>query len=173
MLSRALHIAALIAAVGLAGCATTAQQCNPHDREASLITKLSCDSSGGYRQVIDQREQDVVLAQQENAQFQALFESIEQQRLSLRQDLTQQQQAHAKMVTTTQNLLNQLASKQGNDAKLKSQLSAAQRDLNVLKAAPPTTSSASNPQDLADKQAQLQSLQQTALRLQKSLGYGQ
>lgn len=173
MLTRTLHTLALIATVALAGCATTPQQCNPHDRQASLLTKMSCDSSGAYREVVVQREQDVVLAQQENAQFQALFESIEKQRLSLRQDLAQQQQAHAQMVTTTQNLLNQLASKQGNNAKLKSQLSAAQRDLNALKAAPPTPQSASNPQEVAAKQAQLQSLQQTALRLQESLGYGQ
>lgn len=173
MLKRTLHITALLATIGLAGCATTAQQCNPHDRQASLITKLSCDSSGSYRQVLDQREQDVVTAQQENAQFQALFEAIEQQRLALRQDLTKQQQAHAKMVNTTQHLLDQLGSKQGNNTKLQNQLRAAQRDLNALKAAPPTPASVSNPQEVAAKQAQLQSLQQTALRLQDSLGYGQ
>ena len=56
----------LLASIVLTGCATSPQDCDLHAQDPSFITKLSCASSGGYRQQVDQKEQQVRLSQYEN-----------------------------------------------------------------------------------------------------------
>lgn len=53
----------------LAGCATQPGSCDSNNSEASLITKVNCDHSGGYSDQIKQREQALVDARNENAAF--------------------------------------------------------------------------------------------------------
>lgn len=71
---------ALLAALALTGCTTSPQDCDLHAQDPSFITKLSCATSGGYRQQVDQKEQQVRLSQYQN-------ESAKQQ-----QDYTQNRQ---------------------------------------------------------------------------------
>ncbi len=71
---------ALLAALVLTGCTTSPQDCDLHAQDPSFITKLSCATSGGYRQQVDQKEQQVRLSQYQN-------ESARQQ-----QDYTQNRQ---------------------------------------------------------------------------------
>ncbi|MEG1250447.1 MAG: hypothetical protein RSE37_17480 [Citrobacter sp.] len=56
----------LLASLVLTGCATSPQDCDLHAQDPSFITKLSCATSGGYRQQVDQKEQQVRLSQYEN-----------------------------------------------------------------------------------------------------------
>lgn len=71
---------ALLAPLVLTGCTTSPQDCDLHAQDPSFITKLSCATSGGYRQQVDQKEQQVRLSQYQN-------ESAKQQ-----QDYTQNRQ---------------------------------------------------------------------------------
>ena len=71
---------ALLAALVLTGCTTSPQDCDLHAQDPSFITKLSCATSGGYRQQVDQKEQQVRLSQYQH-------ESAKQQ-----QDYTQNRQ---------------------------------------------------------------------------------
>jgi len=71
---------ALLATLVLTGCTTSPQDCDLHAQDPSFITKLSCATSGGYRQQVDQKEQQVRLSQYQN-------ESAKQQ-----QDYTQNRQ---------------------------------------------------------------------------------
>ncbi len=56
----------LLASIVLTGCATSPQDCDLHAQDPSFITKLSCATSGGYRQQVDQQEQQVRLSQYKN-----------------------------------------------------------------------------------------------------------
>lgn len=56
----------LLTAIVLTGCATSPQDCDLHTQDPSFITKLSCATSGGYRQQVDQKEQQVRLSQYKN-----------------------------------------------------------------------------------------------------------
>ncbi|PKE32025.1 hypothetical protein CWS43_08290 [Rahnella sp. AA] len=56
----------LFASLLLAGCATSPQDCDLHAQDPSFITKLSCTTSGGYRQKVDAQEQQVLQSQREN-----------------------------------------------------------------------------------------------------------
>lgn len=56
----------LLSAIVLTGCATSPQDCDLHAQDPSFFTKLSCATSGGYRQQVDQKEQQVRLSQYQN-----------------------------------------------------------------------------------------------------------
>ena len=56
----------LLATIVLTGCTTSSQDCDLHAQDPSFITKLSCATSGGYRQQVDKKEQQVRLSQYEN-----------------------------------------------------------------------------------------------------------
>lgn len=57
---------ALLASLLLAGCATSPQDCDLHAEDPSFITKLSCTTSGGYRQKVDEQERKVQQSQRDN-----------------------------------------------------------------------------------------------------------
>ena len=75
---------ALLAALVLTGCTTSPQDCDLHAQDPSFITKLSCATSGGYRQQVDQKEQQVRLSQYQNesARQQQDYTQIRQQTLN-------------------------------------------------------------------------------------------
>lgn len=53
----------IFASMLLAGCTTSPQDCDLHAQDPSFITKLSCATSGGYRQNVDAQEQQVLQSQ--------------------------------------------------------------------------------------------------------------
>lgn len=57
---------ALLASLLLAGCATSPQDCDLHAQDPSFLTKLSCTTSGGYRQKVDEQERQVLQSQRDN-----------------------------------------------------------------------------------------------------------
>jgi hypothetical protein len=61
-----MRIYVLLASLLLAGCATSPQDCDLHDQDPSFITKLSCTTSGGYRQKVDEQERLVLQSQRDN-----------------------------------------------------------------------------------------------------------
>ncbi len=56
----------LLASLLLTGCATSPQDCDLHAQDPSFITKLSCTTSGGYRQKVDAQERQVLQSQRDN-----------------------------------------------------------------------------------------------------------
>lgn len=56
----------LLASFLLAGCATSPQDCDLHAQDPSFMTKLSCATSGGYRQKVDEQERNVLQSQRDN-----------------------------------------------------------------------------------------------------------
>lgn len=57
---------ALLASLLLAGCTTSPQDCDLHAQDPSFLTKLSCTTSGGYRQKVDEQERQVLQSQRDN-----------------------------------------------------------------------------------------------------------
>lgn len=56
----------LLASLLLAGCATSPEDCDLHAQDPGFITKLSCVTSGGYRQKVDDQERQVRQSQRDN-----------------------------------------------------------------------------------------------------------
>lgn len=108
----------LITSLLLSGCATSPQECDLHAQDPSFLTKLSCTTSGGYRQRVNEQEQQVLRTQQENELAkQELANTQRRQQASSQQLVTEQ----AKLSAVQSDLARTL--KQLNSRKLKNKQS--------------------------------------------------
>lgn len=161
-------IALPIATLMLASCATLPPgACDPRNQDVSIIHKMQCDGSGGYRQTVDQKEGDLLRAQEENALFRQSLQALEEQRASFSKSVHEQQKARDKVVATTRKLLDQIKSKGITDQKIRTQLDLAEKDLQALQAQP--AGARANDTEVAAKQRKVQELEQMVKRLRTSL----
>ncbi|WP_454691463.1 hypothetical protein [Achromobacter aloeverae] len=157
--------------LGLAGCgAMPPGACDPNDADVSLIHKMQCDGSGGYRQTIDDKEAHLTAAREENAMFRASLDALEAQRASFGASLAAQQKARDDVVATTRRLLDQVRQKSGANAKVKLQLQLAEKDLAALQAQPIKDGASSA--EIAARQRKVQELDQMVKRLRASVLQG-
>ncbi|MBH1950289.1 hypothetical protein I7649_23480 [Klebsiella pneumoniae] len=82
---------ALLAALVLTGCTTSPQDCDLHAQDPSFITKLSCATSGGYRQSEEQKEQQVRLSQYQNESARQQQDYTQNRQQTLNQKLADEQ----------------------------------------------------------------------------------
>ncbi|HGM5581122.1 TPA: hypothetical protein ACKP22_002820 [Pseudomonas putida] len=157
---------ALLAALG--GCATTASQCTASDSSASLIGKLNCDYGGGYAEGVRNSEQDLRAAQEQNRQFNQVYDQLSALQTSTRQDLDSQRRQQAALQQSLDGLLATLKKRHGNKADVQQQIAALEQRLKAGQAAPKANASSAQ---LQARQQELKALQQQVSRLQLSLGY--
>ena len=81
----------LLATIVLTGCTTSSQDCDLHAQDPSFITKLSCATSGGYRQQVDQKEQQVRLSQYQNESARQQQDYTQNRQQTLNQKLADEQ----------------------------------------------------------------------------------
>jgi uncharacterized coiled-coil DUF342 family protein len=67
------------------------QDCDLHAQDPSFITKLSCATSGGYRQQVDQKEQQVRLSQYQNESARQQQDYTQNRQQTLNQKLADEQ----------------------------------------------------------------------------------
>lgn len=154
-----------LTALTLAGCATAPANCNSANNDASLITKMQCDHSGGYSAQIRQREQELLDARAENELFHRVYEEISAQQQATRQSLDAQRQQQASLQQSLNSLLSQLKSRHASKDQVQQQIATLEKD---LQRSPASGGSAA---DIAARQQELKALQQKVSRLQLSLGY--
>ncbi|GKW50445.1 hypothetical protein [Halomonas sp. NCCP-2165] len=161
----------LLIAVGglalLAGCATTPEACDPYQRDASLLTKLSCDAGGGYRARVDAGERQVELDREENALFREIHRQIAEQQRATRNALRVTHRQHHELERNVQALVTRLQRRSQERLGLQHRLNELEHQL----AETPAPSSG-EADVLAEREARLEALQQQVDRLQQSLGYG-
>lgn len=104
----------------LAGCATTASQCNASDSSASLIGKLNCDYGGGYAEGVRNSEQELLSAKEQNRQFNEVYAQLSALQASTRQDLQSQQRQQASLEKSLNDLLGTLKARHGNKSDVQS-----------------------------------------------------
>ena len=97
---------ALFAALVLTGCTTSPQDCDLHAQDPGFITKLSCATSGGYRQQVDQKEQQVRLSQYQNESAKQQQSYTQNRQQTLNQKLADEQ---ARLNTVRSDLSQTLA----------------------------------------------------------------
>ncbi|MGL5288224.1 MAG: hypothetical protein ACRC9N_01790, partial [Aeromonas sp.] len=94
--------------LALGGCATTPADCDPTDRTASLLTKMSCDYSGAYRQTITNQEQQVQQDQELNALSHQILTDMESRQQRSSTTLAQEQQDQQELKASVSKLVAQL-----------------------------------------------------------------
>ncbi|MGM1052594.1 MAG: hypothetical protein ACQEXO_09395 [Pseudomonadota bacterium] len=150
----------------LSGCATTPEACDPNNRDASLVAKLSCDAGGGYRARIDAGEQQVLLDREENALFRQIDRQIAEQQRATRSELRVTNAQHHELERDLQELVARLQRRSHDQLGLQHQLNELERQMDSGPRASDTES-----ETLEERQTRLETLQRQVNRLQQSLGY--
>ncbi|NAT17602.1 hypothetical protein CU666_15870 [Pseudomonas syringae pv. actinidifoliorum] len=165
-----MNIRALIASSALlliAGCATQPGSCDSNNVEASLITKMNCDHSGGYSDQVRQREQALTDARAENASFRDVYDALQAQQQSNSKSLAEQQKQQAALDGSMSKLLSQLKARHANKAQAQQQIA----DLEKQMVAKKQVTASTDPAVIEARKQELKALQQKVSRLQLSLGY--
>ncbi|MBD8472999.1 hypothetical protein IFT98_02740 [Pseudomonas sp. CFBP 8770] len=156
-------------AIALSGCATAPGSCDATDRDASMITKMNCDYTGGYSDQVRSKENELTAARNENAMFKRVYDGIAAEQASTRKDLQSQQQAQASLNLSLGQLLSTLKTRHADKAGVQKQINALQSQLQAAQNQP----ASGNPAQLAAKQEELKALQKKVSKLQLSLGFDQ
>ncbi|MCU7986836.1 hypothetical protein [Shewanella sp. SW24] len=160
---RAVYLSSLLV---LSGCATTPADCDPANRSASLLTKMSCDSSGGYRQKIDNQEQQLKQNQELNTLSHQILAAMESRKQRSNITLAQEQADQQALKTSLSQLVAQLKLKGGIQTSLQQQITelaeAEQRF---------TPFSNDNAAQVAARRKEAAILEVKVKELNKSLGY--
>lgn len=152
----------------LSGCAITPSSCDPSNHDVSLLDKMNCDYSGGYSAQVRQKEQELLDARTENALFHQVYQDIQAQQTTSRQDLLTQEHQQAALNQSLGQLLKQLKGRNAHQGQIQQQITSLEQELHRTQTKP---AASADPQQLAVKQQQLLSLQQKVNQLQFSLGY--
>lgn len=150
----------------LSGCATTATECDPSNSDASLFAKLSCDTSGGYRENITVNEQQLQRNQEINRLVHQLLIDIETRKQKSNQTLSQGKADLQSLKDSVGLLVDKLKSSRGNNARLQQQinnLAAAEKNFK-----PSTKDSAVQ---VEAKKKEAAALEAKVKQLSESLGY--
>ncbi|MGL5307514.1 hypothetical protein AB5G97_01245 [Aeromonas veronii] len=160
---RAVYLSSLLV---LTGCATTPADCDPANRSASLLTKMSCDSSGAYRQKVNDQEQQLQRNQELNALSHQILIDMESRKQHSNTTLAQEQADQQALKASLSQLVAQLKVKGGKQAGL-------QRQINALAKAEQqfTPSSSDNAAQVAAKREEAAQLEAKVKELNQSLGY--
>lgn len=106
----------LLGMLGLTGCQTTPESCDPANSNIGFFDKMSCNMSGHYQTRIDDKKQILLDEQAINAQFKEIYASIEQQKndstLSVKQKQAQQQQLQNELSKLTREIKSKSQSRQ-------------------------------------------------------------
>lgn len=160
MLIRSLVL--LGAATALAGCAVTAEQCDPRNADAGFATKFGCNTQGVYAQRVDDKEQVLLDEQKTNQLFREVYASIEQEKTAVKGDLQSQQKQYAALNKSLNALLAELKNKAKGNQKIENEIAAIEKDMANM-----------NLQDspaVLEKQHKLQQLRSKVSNLESDLG---
>ena len=160
---RAVYLSSLLV---LTGCATTPADCDPANRSASLLTKMSCDSSGGYRQKVNDQEQQLQRNQELNALSHQILTDMESRKLRSNTTLAQEQADQQALKASLSQLVAQLKVKGGNQVGLQQQITALTQAEQQF-----TPSSNDNAAQVAARQKEAAILEAKVKELNQSLGY--
>lgn len=150
----------------LTGCATTATECDPTKVDASLFTKLSCDTSGGYSKNITANEQQLQRNQEINRLAHQILFDIEARKQKSDQTLSQEKSDLLSLKNSVGLLVSKLRANGGNQSRLKRQLD----ELSVAEQSFNPSASDTDAQVKA-KQKEAAVLEAKVKQLSESLGY--
>lgn len=150
----------------LTGCATTATECDPTNTDVSLFTKLSCDTSGGYRKNITDNEQQLQRNQEINRLAHQILSDIETRKQKSDHTLSQERTDLLSLKDSVGVLVSKLKSSAGNQARLQQQIDELATAEQNFK--PSASDSAAQ---VAAKKKEAAALEAKVKQLNKSLGY--
>ncbi len=160
-----LRAVALAASVFLVGCATTADQCDVHQKDASLLNKLGCRNHDANAVTTAAKELEDARAL--NQAFRQALTDLEAEQAAVGQSLAVQQAAHKKSQASLRAILGKVKASKGQRADTLQQVAAVEKQLQAMENKP----AAASGKELAQRTKERDALLRKVRELELSLGY--
>lgn len=147
----------------VAGCAVTAEQCDPAARNTGFGTKVGCSFHGVYDQRIQKLELTLEEEKRLNANFRAVYAAVDKEKSEVRGELKRKKADYAALEKAMGALLRDLKSKSAGNQALQKEIAALEQQLVDVTTGGGTAA--------VQKQVELDALKARAQQLQKELGY--
>jgi chromosome segregation ATPase len=152
----------IVFSLALSACAVTAEQCDPHNVDASLANKFNCTSQGVYAQRVEDKEKILLDEQKANQMFRDVYTAIEAEQALVGQELSDQQKTLDDLNAALTALLAEIKGRTPEDHQIQEQIRSLEKELANFNAQPNAA--------IMQRQHELQTLRAKVLELESDLG---
>lgn len=156
--------------IALAGCATTAQDCDPAQRDVNVLRKAGCVYGGHYQQRVEQKQAVLLDEQQANRLFQATYDALQQESAQVSTDLVAQQVSLDRVRSSINHLLAEIKTKAAGNQAIEQQIGALENRLQSLQLEIEMARSRGEALPVLQQRQQMAELQLGVQDLQAALG---
>ncbi len=155
----------LCTALTVAGCTVNPADCDPTNRDASLIAKTRCTTSGAYQERVNVKQQILLDEQKTNQLFREVYAAVEKEKSEVSAELRGKRSEYGALKKSLGALLAELKNKAKGNQQIEAEIKALEQELaNVQTQDSPA---------VIQKQAQLDELKNKVVTLEQSLGLRQ
>lgn|SRR3990167_1091089 len=157
-----LHSSLLVASLLLGGCAVNPADCDPTNRDASIIAKTRCTSSGAYDVRVQEKQKILLDEQKTNQMFRDLYAAVEKEKSEVSAELRGKRSEYGALKKALGALLTEIKSKAKGNKEIEAEVAALEQQL--------ATVTGQNDPVVLQKQQQLDELKNRAVKLEQDLG---
>lgn len=157
-----LHSSLLVASLLLGGCAVNPADCDPTNRDASIIAKTRCTSSGAYDVRVQEKQKILLDEQKTNQMFRDLYAAVEKEKSEVSAELRGKRSEYGALQKALGALLTEIKSKAKGNKEIEAEVAALEQQL--------ATVTGQNDPVVLQKQQQLDELKNRAVKLEQDLG---
>jgi len=157
-----LHSSLLVASLLLGGCTVNPADCDPTNRDASIIAKTRCTSSGAYDVRVQEKQKILLDEQKTNQMFRDLYAAVEKEKSEVSAELRGKRSEYGALQKALGTLLTEIKSKAKGNKEIEAEVAALEQQL--------ATVTGQNDPVVMQKQQQLDELKNRAVKLEQDLG---
>ena len=146
----------------LHGCAVNPADCDPTNRDASIIAKAQCNYSGAYDARIQGKQNILLDEQKTNQLFRDVYNAVDQEKREVSSELKSNRAEYSALTNSLNALLDELQQKNQGNRQLQDEADALRQELENIK-------SQDDPV-VIKKQVELDQLKNKVMELQQGLG---
>jgi chromosome segregation ATPase len=146
----------------LDGCAVNPADCDPTNRDASIVAKARCNYSGAYDERVQSKQKILLDEQETNRLFRDVYAAVEKEKREVSSELKNNRTEYTALTNSLNALLNELQQKDQGNSQVQAEVAALKQELENIK----------NQDDpvVMKKQVELDQLKNKVMELQQGLG---
>jgi DNA repair exonuclease SbcCD ATPase subunit len=146
----------------LNGCVVNPADCDPTNRDASIVSKARCNYSGAYDERLQSKQKILLDEQEMNKLFRDVYTAVEKEKREVSSELKSKRTEYSALTKALNALLNELQQKDQGNSQVQAEVAALKKELENIK----------NQDDpvVMKKQVELDQLKNRVMELQQGLG---
>ena len=146
----------------LHGCAVNPADCDPTNRDASIVAKARCNYSGAYDERVQGKQKILLDEQKTNKLFRDVYAAVEKEKREVSSELKNNRTEYSALTKSLNALLDELQQKDQGNSQVQAEVAALKQELENIKYQDDPV--------VMKKQVELDQLKNKVMELQQGLG---